>query len=149
MKWDKSPAIVQYTGNSNKQFTKGKQYEAFFVEYRQGVRNILHVRDNSGEISDFTTVEDFEVIIDEDNVLNLNEATVRCITHKYDGSMLELKYGREYKAIGCDKDGFFLVMDESYDCYFYPPEFFEVIQDEKGILTQRSIYCNYKGRDVN
>ena len=149
MNWDKTPAIVRYIGESNQQFTNGKQYKAFFLEYRQGVRNILHVRDNSGEISDFTTVEDFEVIIDEDNVLNLNEATVRCITHKYDGSMLELKYGRGYKAIGCDKDGFFLVMDESYDCYFYPPEFFEVIQDEKGILTQRSIYCNYKGRDVN
>ena len=149
MKWDKSPAIVQYTGNSNKQFTKGKQYEAFFVEYRQGVRNSLHVRNNSGEITDFNRFEVFEVISDEDNVLNSYEALVRCITHKFNDIISGLRYEKEYKAIGCDKDGYFLVMDESCDCYFYPPEFFEIINDEHVILSQRSIYYNYSGRDVN
>ena len=145
MKWDKSPAFVRYIGNSNKQFTKGKQYEAFFVEYWQGVRNSLHVRNNSGEITDFNRFEEFEVISDEENVLNSYEALVRCITHKYDCLNLELRYGKEYKAIGCDKDGYFLVMDESCDCYFYPSEFFEIKQDEHGILSQRSVYYNYKG----
>ena len=148
MKWDKSPAIVRYIGNSNKQFTNGNQYEAFFLEYWQGVRNSLHVRNNSGEITDFNRFEDFEIISDEDNVLNFYEATVRCTSHQFDGVDLELRYGKEYKAIGCDKDGYFLVMDESYDCYFYPPEFFEIINDEHGILAQRSVYYNYSGRDV-
>ena len=149
MKWDKSPAIVRYIGNSNKQFTKGKQYEAFFVEYSQGVRNSLHVRNNSGEITDFNRFEDFEVISDKDNVLNFYEATVRCITHKFDGMNLELRYGKEYKAIGCDKDGYLLVMDESFDCYFYSPEFFEIIDDEHEIMLQRSVYYNYREQDVH
>lgn len=148
MKWDKSPAIVRYIGNSNKQFTNGNQYEAFFLEYWQGVRNSLHVRNNSGEITDFNRFEDFEVISDKDNVLNFYEALVRCITHKYDGLKLELRYGKEYKAIGCDKDGYFLVMDESYDCYFYPHEFFKIINDEHSILAQRSVYYNYSGKDI-
>ena len=149
MKWNKKPAIVRYIGKTNQKFTNSKQYEAFFLEYWQGVRNSLHVRDNSGEIDDFNPFEDFEVITDEDNVLNYDEATVRCITHKFDGSILALKYGTDYKAIGCDKDGLFLVMDESYDCYFYPSDSFKIIKDEKGILSQRSIYRNYKGRDVH
>ena len=46
-----------------------------------------------------------------------------------------LTYGKEYKAIGRDKDGLYLVMDNSYCCYFYSPECFEIVSDEYGILN--------------
>ncbi|MBO7396195.1 MAG: hypothetical protein J6U16_08795 [Ruminococcus sp.] len=37
------PAIVRYIGLTNKDFTNGKEYEAFF-EYWDDVRDNLHVR---------------------------------------------------------------------------------------------------------
>ena len=138
------PAIVRYIGKSNDKFTTGNEYEAFFLEYWQGVRHSIHVRDNYGEISDFIPFEDFKVVSDEDNVLNLYEAIVKCISHKYEDTISGLIYGKEYTAIGCDKDGLFLVMDESFDCYFYPSDIFEVINDEHSILKRNSVYysCN-------
>ncbi len=148
MSWDLKPAIVKYVGKDTQKFTNGKQYEAYFLEYWQGVRNSLHVRNDSGVITDFNPFEEFEIISDTDNVLNLYEAIIRCITHKYDDMIMGLRYGKEYKAIGCDKDGFYLVMDESYECYFYPADIFEIVSDEHGILSHRSIYYNYNGRDV-
>lgn len=148
MKWQKKPAIVRYIGKSNVKFTNGRQYEAFFLEYWEGVRNSLHVRDNDGTITDFNPFEDFEILSDEDDVLNYHEATVRCITYKHDNRASSLVFGKEYKAIGRDKDGLYLVMDESYCCYFYQADDFEIINDEYGILSQRSIYYNFHGRDV-
>ncbi len=74
---------------------------------------------------------------------NLHEAIVRCKTHKS-----ELKNGKEYKAIGCDKDGLYLVMDESYDCYFYRADIFEIVRDNYNILSHRSVYYNYHEQDV-
>ena len=88
------------------------------------------------------------MIADEDNVLNLHEAIVRCNTHKYDDMIAGLRYGKEYKAIGRDKDGLYLVMDESCDCYFYPADIFEIVSDEHDILSHRSVYYNFNGRDV-
>ena len=35
-KWSKKPAIVRYIGKSDNDFTFGKLYEAFFLEYWQG-----------------------------------------------------------------------------------------------------------------
>ena len=148
MSWDKKPAIVRYIRRSNKKFTKGKQYEAFFVEYWEGVRNSLHVRNNAGIITDFNPLEDFEVVSDEDHVLNNHEAIVRCITRKHDDRISGLLFGKEYIAIGCDKDGLYLVKDESGCCYFYSPVDFEIVKDEFGILSKRSVYYNYYGRDV-
>ena len=58
-----------------------------------------------------------------------------------------MNYGSEYKAIGRDKDGMYLVMDESYCCYFYEPDCFEVIEDKHGILSRRSVYHSYDGGD--
>lgn len=113
------------------------------MEYWQGQRNSLHVRGNDGKITDFNLLEDFVVLSDEDNLLNDYEATVRCITDRYDD--ISLVSGSVYKAIGRDKDGLYLVMDESSDCYFYPADAFEVIYDEHGILTRRSVYYNYNG----
>jgi hypothetical protein len=135
------PAIVRYAGVKNEKFTPGNEYEAFFVEYWQGQRNSLHVRGNDGKITDYNSFEDFVVLSDEDNLLNDYEATVRCITDKYDD--ISLVSGSVYKAIGCDKDGLYLVMDESFDCYFYPSEDFEIVCDEHGILKRQSIYYSY------
>ena len=39
-------------------------------------------------------------------------------------------------------------MDESYDCYFYPADIFDIVSDEHDILSHRSVYYNFKGRDV-
>ena len=148
MAWDKKPAIVRYIRRSNKNFTKGKQYEAFFIEYWEGVRNSLHVRNNDGVITDFNPLEDFEIVSDEDHVLNNHEAIVRCITHKHEDLISGLLFGKEYIAIGCDKDGLYLVKNESGCCYFYSPLDFEIVYDEHGILSKRSVFYNYYGRDV-
>lgn len=141
------PAIVKYIGEDCKKFSHGKEYEAFFVEYWEGNRDSLHVRGNDGRVTDFNHFEDFEVISDEDNLLNDYEAIVRCITHEYDDYISGLTYGEEYKAIGRDKEGLYLVMDNSYCCYFYPPEEFKIVKDDHGILSRRSVYYSYHGGD--
>ena len=141
------PAIVKYNGMSNQKFTQGKKYEAFFLEYWEGVRNSLHVRGDDGLVTDFNRFEDFTVLSDEDNLLNDFEAIVRCVTHAYDDELFDLNDGSEYKAIGRDKDGMYLVMDESFCCYFYEPDCFEVVEDNHGILSRRSVYYSYGGGD--
>lgn len=123
--------------------TYGQCYEAFFLEYWEGKRNSLHVRCNDGEIHDLISFEDFEVISDEDNVLNDYEAIVRCTTHDYDDEEFDLEYGKSYKAIGCDADGLYLVMDETRCCYFYPAHDFEIVDDPHGILSYQSCYYSY------
>ena len=125
--------------------TNGRCYEAFFLEYWEGERNSLHVCGNDGEIHDFIPFEDFEVISDRDNVLNDYEAIVRCITHDYDDELFDLTYGKTYKAIGCDADGMYLVMDESCCCYFYPAREFEIVDDPRDILSHQSCYYSYNG----
>lgn len=141
------PAIVRYIGDSNNKFTAGNYYEAFFIEYWQGERTSLHVRGNDGKVTDFNYLDDFEIISDESNLLNTYEAIVRCKTHKYDDLVTGLTFGKEYKAIGCDKDGLFLIMDDSLDCYFYPPEVFEIVEDNHNILSRRSVYYSYYSGD--
>ena len=137
------PAIVRYIKESDGHFTKGKEYEAFFLEYWQGTRNNLLVRDDRGEVTDFNPFEHFEVVSDEDGLLTLDEAVVRCVTHEYEGQIMGLTCGREYKAIGRTEGGRYLVMDDSWDCCFYPPEAFEIVRDPHGILSRRSIYFVY------
>lgn len=117
------------------QFINGNLYNAYFLEYWQGNRDSLHVKGEDGKIDDFNAFTDFEVVADEDGVLVEHEAVVRCITHDYDNAILELKYGKEYKAIGFDKEGLYLVMDESYDCYFYHKRCFEIIDDPHRVLV--------------
>lgn len=142
--YNKKPAIVKFVGKESRgQFTYGKEYEAYLLEYWQGKRINLHARGDDGKITYFNTFESFEVISDEDNVLNLYEAVVECITHRFDDELLDIKYGKRYKAIGRDKDGMYLVMDESHDCYFYPPQDFKIIEDEHGILDYCSLYYSY------
>lgn len=116
------------------QFVQGHLYNAYFLEYWEGERTSLHVKGEDCEVNDFIPFEDFEVVEDCDNVLNKHEAIVRCITHDYDDEIIELLYGKEYKAIGFDTDGLFLVLDESYCCYFYSPDAFEIVDDPYGVL---------------
>lgn len=139
------PAVVRYNAKSNRKFTKGKLYEAYFIEYWEGERTSLHVRGNDGTITDFNPLEDFEIISDEGKLLNNYEATVQCITHKYDHFMCCVTFGKEYKAIGRDKNGLLLVMDDSYSCYFYPNDVFKIINDPYGILEETSVYYNFRG----
>lgn len=138
-----TPAKVRYIGETSEKFTNNSVYEAFFIEYWQGVRNSLHVKDNYGEISDFNLLEDFVIISDPDGVLNSHEAIVECIVEKFDDELFGVKFGKQYKSIGRDKDGMYLIMDESCDCYFYSPENFKVISDEHGILQKQSVYYSF------
>lgn len=147
MTWIKKPAVVHYIGVSNDRFTTRNLYEAYFLEYWQGKRNSLHVSDNSGKVTDFNPFEDFEIVSDEENLLNTYEAIVRCISHNYDGLTGGLTYNQEYKAIGRDKDGMYLVMDDSYDCYFYPSNVFVIIDDRFEILSHRSVYYSYHNKN--
>ena len=140
-------AIVRYKAKTTKLFTAGQTYKAFFLEYWQGKRDSLHVEANDGKIHDFIVLEDFEIIEDTHNVLNMFEAEVKCITHDYDDDLLELNYGTVYKAIGCDIDGLYLVMDESMDCYFYHSKCFEIISDPHSILNQKSVYYSFYGEE--
>lgn len=139
------PAVVKYIEKSNRKFTKGKLYKAYFIEYWEGERTSLHVRGNDGTITDFNHLEDFEIISDEGNLLNDYEATVQYITHKYDHLICGITFGKEYKAIGKDKNGLLLVMDDSYCCYFYSNEVFKIIDDPYGILEETSVYYNFRG----
>lgn len=143
--YSKVPAKVRYIGPSTEEFTQSEVYPAYLLEYWQGKRDSLHVKGNSGKVSDFNPFEDFEVVADDDDVLNLYEATVRCVTHRYDEMVTGLKYGKEYKAIGRDHDGLYLVKDESSDCYFYSPDFFEIVSDEYDLLSHQSVYYSFHG----
>jgi len=121
-------------------FTTGKLYLAYFLEFWQGKRSSLHVKTNLDEVTEFNHIKDFEIIRDLDDVLNIREATVRCITHKFDDIGLGLIYGKEYIAIGVTDNQFsdfdYLVMDESTDCYFYSAEYFEIVSDPHELLDQ-------------
>ena len=139
-KYAKVPAKVRYIGPPSEEFTRGRVYPAYFLEYWQGKRESQHVRGDSGRISDFNLLGDFEVVEDGDHVLNCYEAVVKCVTHRYDGMRFGLTFGKEYKAIGRDRDGLYLVMDESSDCYFYPPDVFEVVSDAHDLLSHQSVY---------
>lgn len=134
--------FIGLESNYSGKFTHGKIYDAYFLEFWQGERKSLHVRGNDGKISDFNSIDDFEIIEDRDNVLNNYEAIVRCINHKFDDQLFDLNFGKEYRTIGIidsDTMGFcYLVMDESYDCYFYSPEFFEIVADPYNLLDREN-----------
>lgn len=52
----------------------------------------------------------------------------------------DLKYGKEYIAVGCDKHGNYLVRDESGLCYYFPKRDFDIVCDEHGILSHSTFY---------
>lgn len=124
------PAKVRYKGTDSAKFTYNKIYDAYFVEYWQGTRDSLHVKDDTNQITDFNPLEDFEIISDPADVLNFHEAIVECISSTVDDELYGLTVGKQYKAIGRDKNGCYLVMDNSLDCYFYSPDRFKIVSDE-------------------
>lgn len=121
-------------------FLPGEIYPAYFLEYWQGKRESLHVVDALGERGHYIPLRDFEIVEDKDDVLNLKEAVIRCITHKFDEKLFGLSYGKEYIALGrCgrkDTKGGYLVMDESRDCYCYTQHYFEIVSDPYGLLDE-------------
>ena len=148
MRDDFIPATVEYIGNEGKaidKFTIGKTYDAYFIEYWEGVRNSLHVRNNDGKIVDFVPFEEFKVIEDPQGVLELREALVKYIVEDEEPDPLSLLTGNVYHAVGRDKDGYYLVEDESGCCYFYEASSFEIISDPDGILSQESVYYSLYG----
>ena len=42
-----------------------------------------------------------------------------------------------------NKYSYYLIMDESYDCYFYPAGYFKIIDDKFDLLSHRTLYYNY------
>lgn len=115
-------------------FENGKIYNAYFLEYWQGERESLHIKGEDGKIRDFVPLSDFIILEDVDGVLNKKEAVVKCISHDYDNDIVGITYGNEYKAIGYDLQGNYLVMDDSLDCYFYNPKLFTIVSDPYRIL---------------
>lgn len=127
---------------SPRRFVYSKVYNAYFLEYWSGTRDSLHVKGEDGIIDHFIPLADFEIVSDVDNVLNNYEAVVKCVVRTYERYSM-IYYGKEYKAIGVDKQGAYLVLDESGDCYFYPSSAFEIINDDHGILDVTKHYCIY------
>ena len=115
-------------------FQKGKIYNAYFLEYWQGERDSLHVKGEDGRIDDFIPLGDFEIVEDADGVLGTNEAIVRCVSSAGDDEF-GITFEKEYKALGVNKNGAYLIMDNSTDCYFYPPDEFETVSDPHGVLN--------------
>lgn len=97
------PAKVRYKGDNSNKFTNNKVYDAYFIEYWQGIRNSLHVKDDTGRITDFNPLEDFEIISDPADVLNFHEAIVECISTTNDDEIVGITIGKQYKSIGRDK----------------------------------------------
>ena len=124
-------------------FIYGNVYNAYFLEYWQGKRDSLHVKGEDGAIVDFIPLSDFEIISDEDNVLNNDEAIVKCVVHDYDNEVFAVKYGKKYKALGINNYGLYLVVDESGDCYFYLNSMFEIVNDKSNILDKDKHYPVY------
>lgn len=126
----------QCRGSNQYRFIYGHLYNAYFLEFWQGERTSLHIKGEDGKIEDFIPFEDFEVVSDEDNVLNDNIAIVCCNTHNFENEPLEdLTFGKEYKTIGFNEDNQLLVMDNTWDCYFYSRKYFDVIEDPNSILS--------------
>lgn len=114
-------------------FYNGKIYNAYFLEYWQGERNSLHVMGEDGIIDDYIPLADFEIVEDADGVLGKNEAIVRCVSSAGDDEF-GITFGKEYKALGVNKNGAYLIMDNSTDCYFYSKDNFEIVSDPCGVL---------------
>lgn len=147
-------AKVKYIGEDNWEFTNGKIYDAYFVEYCNGKRKNLHVKCDE-DIEYFAKMGDFTIVEDKYNVLNNDEAIVEC-TQDYVGEFRRIDYedtakvrrgtitcGKKYRAIGRTRNGLLLVMDDLQECRFYPPECFKIISDETGILEKENEYMDY------
>lgn len=113
-------------------FINGEKYEAFFLDFCQGIRDVLDVENASGERLDFVPIEDFQIIDDKYGVLQDKRAIVKCIVERTD-----LTLGKEYIALKLDKSNKqYYVLDDSKDCYYYAKELFVVVEDKHMILEK-------------
>lgn len=140
-----SIAKVRYIGKSNRDFTNGNTYDAYCIEFVEGVRDGIVVKNNDGYKKDLNHLRDFEILNDPDNVLNSYYAVVECTTHDYDDEFLAVLYGKLYKAIGQDKYGNYLIEDDEMCCYFYSCKDFQIIYDPHFLLGHTSIEYDYGG----
>lgn len=142
----KRPAKVKYNGEPSNEFDIDGIYNAYFVEYWQGTRNNLNVRNKLGEIVNFVDLADFEIIEDRFGVLRTGEAIVKA-KKSSDAGLSGVTKDREYRAIGLGiqhHHPYYLVLDNCYDNYFYPPDWFDIISDPDGVLDPMNgiyIYC--------
>ena len=113
-------------------FIRGKEYNAYFLDYLQGVRDVLDVQAENSEVLSFIPLSDFQIVSDEENVLNENYALVKCI-EVYKNQ--DLQVGKVYKALKLSPQGeYYYILDETLDCYFYPIKQFEIIEDAFELL---------------
>ena len=116
-------------------FVKNKEYKAYFLDYLQGERNVLEVEAEKGELINFVPLSDFEIVSDKDNVLNHSFARVKCILTNGD---IDLTAGKEYYALKKDDNNTaYYILDNSGDCYYYPKNYFIIVDDMDNILNER------------
>ena len=112
-------------------FVLNKEYKAYFLDYCQGVRDVLEIESEKG-IQNFVPINDFIIVDNSDNALNNYYAIVKCADSN---GIKELVVGREYQALKISEDKrFYYVLDELKDCYYYPKYWFEIVEDDQNIL---------------
>lgn len=115
-------------------FKKNKKYKAYFLDYCQGVRDVLDVETETGEVESFIPLSDFQIISDEDDVLSEKYAVVECINANNHEDLTE---GKQYQALKQKGDCFY-VLDNTSDCYYYSKNLFKVVEDKDGILNDNN-----------
>ena len=115
-------------------FINGKEYKAYFLDYCQGVCDVLEVRAENDEILSFVPISDFEIVFDEHKILNNKQAIVRCVNAE---NYMDLHVGKDYVALKMHpKKPYIYVLDDSGDCYYYPKGNFIIVEDKERILTK-------------
>ena len=112
-------------------FVRNKEYKAYFLDYCQGVRDVLEVETELGTVETFIPLSDFKIVSDEFDVLNEKYAIVVCLNADNRNDLTE---GKRYKALRKNEHGLY-ILDDSSDCYYYSKELFEIIEDKDGILN--------------
>lgn len=126
-------------GECNKEkmrlFLKGKEYRAYFLDYCQGERNVLEVAGENDRLETFIPISDFEIISDDYQILQDKYAIAKCV--KSNGQM-DLTLNKNYKILKkLPNKNHFYVLDDSCDCYYYPSDNFEIIEDKYGLLKDK------------
>ena len=131
----KHAAIVRFVDSPNKYYngeatlTNGKHYNALFTEFFGIKRSNLWIINDLGEAEYFYELEDFEVISDPDGVLKDHRATLKCIK-----DITGITLGKKYRAIGKNTTDY-LICDDWLKTTFFPKEYFEILEDVDGILS--------------
>lgn len=106
-------------------FRKGQEYKAYFLDYCQGKRDVLEVEAENGEILSYVPLSDFEIVLDKDKVLEDSYFVVKYV-NPIEGDFLTPN--KKYKVLKIDRNNkLYYVLDNSGECYYYPKEFFKVI----------------------